>query len=153
MQAIDCMARAELRSSHVTGDDERFLSNFENCLLPESEWTHHAHIRVAWLCLSEDAPETALQRIRSGILRYNTEVLRRRHKYHETVTVAFARTVADRMHAGESWEQFSFRIDDILDPDAPILLNFYSAERLFSDQARLQFIEPDIRALPPFRVI
>ncbi len=145
------MAQADLRSSRITGDDERFLSRFESCSLPAGDWTHYAHIRVAWLCLTRDAPDQALQQIRRGILRYNTEVLLRRHKYHETVTVAFARIVYDRMQAMETWEQFAVRIDDILDPDAPLLMKYYSGNRLFSDEARLQFVEPDRRELPPFK--
>ena len=151
MLATGCMAQADLRSGPVTSDDERFLSLFESCSLLENEWTHLAHIRVAWLCLIQGAPDIALPRIREGILRYNTEVLRRRHKYHETVTVAFARLVSDRMQAGETWQQFAARVDDILDPEVPMLMNYYSGDRLFSEEARREFVEPDIKDLPPFR--
>ena len=94
----------------------------------------------------------ALERIRRGILRYNTEVLLRRHKYHETVTVAFARIVCDRMDSMETWEQFTVRIDDIPDPKVPVLMNYYSGNRHFSDEARRTFVKPDIRALPAFKV-
>lgn len=151
MRAIDCMAPGDVRPETITADDERFLSRFESCSLPESEWTHRAHIRVAWLCLAQDAPDRALERIRRSILRYNTEVLLRRHKYHETVTVAFARIVCDRMDSMETWEQFAARIDDVLDPKVPVLMNYYSGNRLFPDEARLEFVEPDNRALPAFK--
>jgi hypothetical protein len=146
------MAQAEVHAGQVTADDRVFLKRFEDCTLPETEWTHIAHIRVAWLCLAQDPPDRALERIRVGILRYNTEVLLRRHKYHETVTVAFARIVSDRMRALQTWQQFAEGIDDILDPETPILMNYYSGERLFSDEARQHFVEPDIRQLPVFRV-
>ena len=129
--------------------DVEFLSRFEACTLPEGEWTHSAHIRVAWICLSQASPEQALERIRSGILRYNTEVLKRRHKYHETVTVAFTRIVAERMRENEPWIEFEKRIDDILNPAEPLLLRYYSADRLFSDEARTQFVAADLQRLPP----
>lgn len=29
--------------------DEELLAAFENCSLPHSEWTHRAHVRVAYL--------------------------------------------------------------------------------------------------------
>lgn len=151
-RATGCMVRAEVHSRQITNDDEVFLSRFEDCTLPESGWTHFAHIRVAWLCLAQDDPGTALERIRGGILRYNTEVLLRMHKYHETVTVAFARIVSDRMQALQTWQQFADGMDDILDPETPILMTYYSGERLFSDEARQSFVEPDIRHLPAFRV-
>ena len=134
----------------VTAADEHFLTRFESCELPEFEWTHLAHIRVAWICLKLASPELALARIREGILRYNTEVLHRPHKYHETVTVAFARIVAERISAGEPWTDFAERISDLLDPGAPILLRYYSVDRLSSVAARQAFIEPDLGGLPEF---
>jgi len=129
--------------------DAEFLARFEACTLPESEWTHTAHIRVAWICLRQMSPGQALERIRSGILQYNTEVLKRRQKYHETVTVAFTRIVAERMREDEPWIEFEKRIDDILNSAEPILLRYYSADRLFSDDARRQFVEADVQELPP----
>jgi len=117
-------------------------------MLPEIEWTHLAHIRVAWTCLNLGLAETALDRIRHGILEYNTRVLGRRHKYHETVTVAFVRVVAGHMRKGESWDEFKVRIDDLLDTESPVLLKFYSSELLFSSEARNSFVEPDLQDLP-----
>ncbi|MGI9203226.1 MAG: hypothetical protein ACR2Q3_04415 [Woeseiaceae bacterium] len=129
--------------------DRVFLGRFERCELPEADWTHLAHIRIAWIYLSTLPASEALQRIRQGILRYNTEVLQRRHKYHETVTVAFTRIVADRMRSGESWEVFSRRIADLLDTETPLLLRYYSKNRLFSDIAKNEFLEPDLEKIPP----
>jgi hypothetical protein len=130
--------------------DEVFLGRFERCELPEAEWTHLAHIRVAWVCLSILPADAALQRIRKGILRYNTDVLQRRHKYHETVTVAFTRIVADRIRAGENWEDFAQRIDDLLNTEMPLLLRYYSKNRLLSNAARDGFLEPDLEKIPAF---
>ena len=93
-------------------------------------------------------PDAALQRIREGIMRYNTQVLGRAHKYHETVTVAFAQLVAHRIRPGESWGKFCERIEDLLNADCPVLLGYYSGDRLFSDLARRAFIEPDLQPLP-----
>lgn len=132
----------------VNSDDDAFLDRFERGALPRTEWTHLAHVRVAWTCLSTAPPGEALERIRRGILRYNTEVLGRRHKYHETVTVAFTCLVHDRMRAGEPWADFARRIDDLLDADSPILLQYYSNARLYSDAARQHFVSPDLLALP-----
>lgn len=128
--------------------DLQFLEAFEHCNLPEASWTHMAHVRVAWICLSLDARDIAIDRIRAGILRYNTEVLDRVAQYHETVTIAFARIVATRMQTPETWSEFSKKINDILSSDDPVLLHYYSQDRLFSDAARKSFVEPDLRALP-----
>jgi hypothetical protein len=139
------MARSE---SVVSQDDRSFLARFERCALPESEWTHLAHIRVAWACLRLSDPADSIERIRHGILAYNTVVLGRPEMYHETVTVAFSMLVANRMQDGESWADFAGRIDDLLDRKSPILLRYYSSDRLFSPEARERFVAPDLEALP-----
>jgi hypothetical protein len=135
-------------ATQPAGDDDSFLSRFELCTLPESDWTHLAHVRVAWLYLTHQSSDEALRRICDGILSYNTEVLHRPEKYSETITVAFTHIVLGRMRTTESWGSFATRIDDLLDPKTPILLNHYSKERLFSDAARTQFVEPDVTELP-----
>ena len=140
-----CTARPD---PGVSVADRQFLERFEACTLTEAEWTHLAHIRVAWICLALDSADAALERIRTGILRFNTDVLGRPEMYHETVTVAFTRLVADRRHAGEAWSGFASRIDDFLDRKSPVLLRYYSGNRLFSDEARARFIVPDLAELP-----
>jgi len=134
--------------SGPSAEDLAFLERFEACRLPESEWTHLAHIRVAWVCLCLSPPAAALDRIRCGILRYNTKVLGRPEMYHETVTEAFTRLVADRMRSGETWHSFAQRIGDLTDRNAPVLLRYYSRERLGSDEARRSFVEADLGELP-----
>jgi hypothetical protein len=49
---------------------------------------------------------------------------------------------------GESWGEFASRIDDLQDKKSPILLRYYSGDRLFSDEARERFVEPDLDELP-----
>ena len=40
------------------------------------------------------------------------------------------------------------RIDDFLHSDEPVLLRYYSAHRLFSDEARVKFVEADLQDIP-----
>jgi len=153
MPVTGCMEPANLPVAVQPADDnESFLSRFEHCTLPESEWSHLAHVRVAWLYLSHESPDAALRKICDGILRYNTEVLHRPEKYSETVTVAFVHIVLGRMQPAEPWNAFAASIDDLLDPQKPVLLNYYSKDRLFSDEARNCFVEPDLMKLPCFDV-
>ncbi len=60
--------------------------------------------------------------------------------------------VLERVQAVEPWDSFATRIDDMLDPTTLILLQYYSQERLFSDEARIQFMEPDLAELPGFNI-
>lgn len=135
----------------VSADDADFLSRFENCELPERDWTHLAHVRVAWICLQLEPAAEALERVRSGILRYNTSVLRRPQRYHDTVTVAFTCLIHARMRPGERWRDFADRIDDLLDRDEPVLHRHYSPEVLASEGARTRFLPADRAPLPQLR--
>lgn len=141
-----CLAKPLLSAT-----DEAFLASFEDCTLPKTEWTHLAHIRVAWLILTQSSADRGLKRLREGILRYNTKVLNRGDKYHETVTVAFARLVSSRINPLQNWTGFRARIEDMLDTANPVLLSYYSRERLSSDVARAQFVDADQKSLPDFR--
>lgn len=134
-----------------TREDVEFLRCFEACTLPEPEWTHLAHVRMAWLYLSRMDSTAALKKIRDGIKRFNAEVLDRRQEYHETVTVAFSRIISDRMCPDEAWESFAARIDDIADRDSPMLDSYYSSGLLSLVETRDRFVEPDLHDLPEFR--
>lgn len=132
----------------MTPDEEKFLCAFENCTLPPTEWTHAAHIRMAWLCLRADDFEDALSRIRTGIRRYNEKVLDKLAEYHETVTVAFAWLIASRIDQDETWEEFAGRNEVLFARRPPVLAAYYSAGKLGSVEARTRFVEPDLRPLP-----
>ena len=126
--------------------DRDFLRAFEQCSLPEAGWTHEAHLRMAWLYLSALPFELALERIREGILRYNTRVLGRPDQYHDTITVAFARLIAARLMQGETWTAFLARSTELF--ERRLLERYYSPELLASVGARARFTPPDRRALP-----
>lgn len=133
----------------MSNDD--FLNAFERCTLPGSAWTHEAHIRMAWLYLMRYDESTALLHIRTGILRYNANVTKKAGAYHETITVAYTRLVADRLTAlprDHRFDDFKVISNDLLDRTMTALLVYYSRERLFSDTARAQFIPPDLKPLP-----
>ena len=129
-------------------EDLAYIQRFERCEITEQEWTHEAHVRIGWIAQMTSSPAVAEQRLRQGILRHNTVVLGRPEKYHETVTVAFARLIRDRMRPAENWQSFRRRAEDLLSRDDPVLLRYYSPDRLFSPEARRSFVAPDRAPLP-----
>ena len=131
-------------------DDTTFLQAFESCTLPRSEWTHRAHLRMAYLYL-RDCPdvETLLPTVRQRILTYN-QANRNRTGYHETITVVFLRLVADRLRRAvpETFSGFERENPDLFAPGGDALLRYYERETLFSPEARAGFVLPDRKALP-----
>jgi hypothetical protein len=129
--------------------DDEFLLAFEECSLPQAEWTHRAHVRMAWLRLRRAALGEALTLAREGIQRYNA-TLDKTLAYHETITQAFMIVIDERMRRdGEaSFDEFCARHPDLLDSKLSALLRHYRQETLFSMRARETFVAPDLEPFP-----
>jgi hypothetical protein len=129
--------------------DDEFLAAFEAAAIPRPEWTHAAHIRMAWLYLTRFSQAEALERIRLGIQKLNTQngVF---DGYHETITVAFVRLISARLLHGETAVAFRSRNPDLFECSLAPLLKYYTRERLFSPESRARFVEPDLEHLPSF---
>lgn len=130
--------------------DIEFLRAFEQCSLPEDQWTHRAHVRMAWLYLQQRPISQAIPVVRDGIKRYNAS-LKKPLAYHETITQVFLRLIAHRMQSvksGKSFEEFCVHNPDLLDRKMAALLKHYRKETLFSQAARETFVSPDLASLP-----
>jgi phosphinothricin acetyltransferase len=128
-------------------DDAAFLEAFETLALPWSEWTHRAHVRLAWATLARLSYDEALSQVRRGIRRYNGTA----KPYLETVTVAFLRLIHHRRLLGprpETFADFCARNPDLLARDPPALARYYSPERLLAAAAREELVPPDRCPLP-----
>lgn len=126
--------------------DAEFLAAFEACTVPRADWTHEAHVRMAWLYLTRFPFPDALHRIRTGIQRYNNSL--GGTGCHDTITVAYARVIASRLDRREGYEAFRGRNPDLFDRIMAVLRTYYSEGRLKSDKAKAAFVEPDLRPLP-----
>src|SRR5690348_2870900 len=133
-------------------DDEAFMAAFEGGTWPFEKWHHREHIRVAYLYLCRFSYPEALDRMRSGI-----QALNRAHKvperpdrgYHETITHAWMRLTHQALRdfgQSESSEVFLSRHPVLTSKDS--LLVYYTKDRLMSQEARREFIEPDLKPLP-----
>ena len=129
--------------------DEAFARAFEDGAVTPAEFDHVAHVRVAWVYLRETASvEEALPRMRAAIRRF-AAAAGASQKYHETITVLWMRLLADVKSRGASGE-----LSDVLRAhpalaDKELPLQYYSRERLFSDEARAAWVEPDRQPLNP----
>ena len=128
--------------------DPDYLAAFAAGSLPPRLWTHYAHIRMAWLVLSELPFPLAVQRIRSGILNYNTVALGRPEAYHESITLCYAHLIAGALRPDQPWPDFVTANPDLFSNSKAYLGRFYSQDRLFSAEARQGFVLPDLAPLP-----
>jgi len=130
-------------------EDRRLQAGVESCTVTPAQFDHRAHVRLAYVYLTQHDAESAHDRMR-GTLRTFLQC----HgvtptKYHETITRAWilaVRHFMEKTEATESADAFIDRNPEIL--DAKIMLTHYSADLLFSDSARHTFIEPDRAPIP-----
>ena len=133
-------------------DDPAFLERFEATAISREAWTHESHLRMAYLYLQTLDFGAALNRMREGIQRLNAanRVPENLHSgYHETLTVAWARLVAEairRTPPVASFDEFLAANPELL--EKTFVLRYYSRPLLFSAEARRSWVEPDRESLP-----
>jgi hypothetical protein len=122
--------------------------------LPREEVTHEAHLAATtWLLLKR--PDIDIDKQLPDIIRrYNESVGGANSDaegYHETITRVFLRGVRLFLAEADSREPLYELVNELLmSPmgrrDWP--LRYYSPQRLFSVEARRNFIRPDIASIP-----
>lgn len=133
----------------LAAEDEAFLRAFEGCDIPPGQFDHPAHVRLAYSYLCGSNIDDAVARMKSALLAFLAHVGVSESKYHETITRAWVMAVAHFMAEGppcDSAAAFIAAHPRLL--DSRIMLTHYTAEVLFSPEARRGFIDPDIQSIP-----
>jgi len=118
---------------------------FVNGRLPKDAWTHEAHLITCWVALQDRTPAQTLAFLREAIQTHNCGIGIRNTEasgYHETLTVYYVTAVAQA--AAPTLE--ALYAEPTCDRNAA--LNHWSRELLFSPEARLAYVEPNLAALP-----
>ncbi len=122
--------------------------------LPRADWTHEAHLAATTFLLTRRR-DLDLDRDLPGIIRRSTAsvggVNDDTQGYHDTITRVFLHGVRLFLRDADCGAPLHELVNALLvSPtgrrDWP--LNFYSAERLFSVEARRSFLAPDLSPLP-----
>jgi N-formylglutamate deformylase len=131
----------------MTPDDE-FLRAFFALTLPNSEFHHRDHLRLAWLAVRRHGGAGAEEVVARGIKRF-AEHHSHGPAYHDTMTRFWVRLVAhavSRRPEIEDFETFLVEYPLLLDKNAP--LRHWSREAMFAPDARAAWRDPDVVALP-----
>ena len=123
--------------------DDEFVHAFEAAILPADQFTHAAHVRVAWWYLRHHPLGEALTRFTASLKRYAAH-----HGatglYHETITVAYVLLIAERLATSPnlSWLDFSAAYPELLARQPSLLDRYYDEGTLKSPQARERYVMP-----------
>ena len=133
----------------LSDDDRRFQAAFEAGTVSPAEFTHRAHLRLAYTYLAEHAVEAALPLMRHAIHRFLAHQRIDASKYHETLTHAWLLAVRHFMErAGNTGCADDFLSRSAVLLDTSVMLTHYSKDLLFSSAARAEYVEPDLDPIP-----
>lgn len=125
-------------------DAPTFVARFRDGTLGTDHFHHRDHVRMAWLYVREHGLEAAVTTFTADLRAFAIAKGVPR-LYHATITVAYLTLIAERLHVtpDADWDAFAAAHADLLRWKPSIIDDYYSAARLWSDQARAQFLLPD----------
>lgn len=136
----------------ISKEDQEFKNQVESCEFPVPEFDHRAHLRLAYIYLVENGTVIAVQLMRetlTGLLKHVG--IDPSKKYHETITEAWVLAVhhfMSKTKSSNSADDFINKNTEML--DSKIMMTHYSTEVLFSEKARLSFVEPNLEQIPRY---
>ncbi len=122
---------------------------FENCTLPPEKLTHQVYLTIAFWYLFFNSPIEAQSLIRNSIRRYCFEhniASTETGGSHETLMLFWVQMVSFYMSRFGAKCSFLELANGVIRyfKDADLPFRFYSRECLFSEKARIEWLEPDL---------
>ncbi len=130
---------------HRQLNDLDFKEQFKNTILDPTLFSHEAHIRLAWIYITNYNVVTACELIPGQILNFATK-----HgdpdKFNTTVTIAAIHIVDHFIQKSESlnFQDFIAEFPRIKYNFKELLNSHYGFDIFTSKKAKLNYIEPDI---------
>ncbi|RUS32578.1 flavin reductase like domain-containing protein, partial [Jimgerdemannia flammicorona] len=131
--------------------DQVFMRAFEDQTLNFGEWSHRAHVRMAWNYMRELGKEKAVPLIKHGIQKYNAANSQKiRTDFNETITSFYIEMIdkairADQDHRiehqspaqdGDDFFAFLQRFPSLA--DRKLIYRYYSKETIKSEKAKME---------------
>ena len=133
-------------------DFDHIVDGFRNKTLPAKEWTHEAHLITGLWHVAHLGHEKALAEMRVGIRTYNESIGGMNTDsggYHDSITVFWIWLLNEFWYRYSDEQQSFEEVGNLFLRskycDRGTALLFYSKDFLFSKEARLGFVEPDIQ--------
>lgn len=123
------------------------VDKFESCGLHPSQFKHEAHLTVALWYLLQFSQAQATERMRENLRKllrhYNIE------GYNETMTLFWMRRMNSFLNSAGEEQVTALIIRRIIAAcgSSQLVYDYYSKERILSEEARATWIEPDLKPL------
>lgn len=133
--------------NHFRLSDEEFLSQFIRCELNPADFSHEAHLRLAWIDVRKYGLEQGEKKIQTQLKAF-VEFVGAKDKYNATVTIAAMRVVYHFMQksTAENFKDFIAESPRLKNNFKELLDCHYSFDIFNSAEAKTGFLEPDLVA-------
>ena len=123
------------------------VAGFESCNTPGEAFTHAQHLVVAVWYIRHYGEEEALNRLRSGLLRFLTHHGVSKHKYNETTTLFWLKKVQELIKERSREISIAETTNAVIRayPHSRLILDYFSEDWLNSEAARSHWVEPDLK--------
>lgn len=130
---------------HTALSDQEFERQVRVCAFNPVDFTHEAHLRLAWILIESHGIEDAEKQIQELLLRF-VEFAGARDKYNTTLTIAAMRAVDHfkRKSNSESFLEFIVEFPRLKYNFKELMAAHYGFDVFSSHEARLTYIEPDL---------
>jgi hypothetical protein len=128
--------------------DEEALRNvveqFEHCTYALAEFTHARHLTVACWYVRTLSPEDALSRMRTHLQKFSAH--HGKQGYHETITRFWIELLNAFLAGQPPNTSFVSKVNNALQyyGNKDVLYSYYTRERVMSEAARREWVEPDL---------
>jgi hypothetical protein len=140
-------------ANRYKSDDEieALVHGFEDCSTLPSEFNHRAHLIVAlsYLHLSGLTIPEATERMRAGLYRFLDHYGEDRQVYNETITLFWIKLVQSFLDRTDASRPLADIANEMIEAcgNSQLIYSYYTKERLSSDKAKKEWIEPDVKPL------
>ncbi len=136
-QELDYTSDAEIRA---------LAEGFESCTL--HDFSHREHLAVAVWYLSRMTEEEALARMRAGLQRFLAHHGEDPQKYNETITQFWFKRLRALLDKTDANRPLAERANEAIKAagSSKLVFDYYTRERVFSDEARNAWVEPDLKS-------
>jgi len=133
---------------YVTDEEVRtVVRGFESCETDKADFKHQDHLTVAVCYLQDLSVAKATEKLRASLFRFVDHHGVDRKKYNETITVFWLEIVAEKLRDVPRESSLLTKCNVVVEAlsDAGLMLDYYSADLLFSEEARAEFVRPDLK--------
>ncbi|WP_350287274.1 hypothetical protein [uncultured Croceitalea sp.] len=130
---------------HFELSDTEFEHHFSNCSLAPTDFSHEAHLRLAWIHIHNYGIAQAEKNIQNQLQRF-VEFVGAKDKYNTTLTLAAVKAVYHFMLKSDAntFKDFIAEFPRLKYNFKELMACHYGFDIYHSDQAKTQFLKPDL---------